>query len=471
MIFNTPLFFAFFVVFLLFYGFVFLQRRPRVYFILVASLVFYGAWNYAFIPLLVGSAVLDYFLAQAIAAAPAGRRRKTLLGISIAVNLGILAVFKYADFAIGSVVDFLQLFGYQASVSSLELILPVGISFYTFQSMSYTIDVYRGDMQPRKGLVEFTAALAFFPQLVAGPILRARQILPQFHKLPLPTWVNAKHGFLLITVGLMKKTMADLLAVPAAAAFDAQGPISLMESWTGVLAFAGQIYGDFSGYSDMAIGLALLLGFQIPLNFRLPYFAVSPVDFWRRWHISLSSWLRDYLYIPLGGNRRGNRYCNIFITMLLGGLWHGAAWTFVAWGAFHGALIGVTHKLGELRLFAPFAHSRSLWIRIFKWALTFYLVLLGWVLFRATSLEGAWQMLVTLHSFGAVLPSPSHGAALVLGLTAAALLVMHLVDYGVLQHGERLAQKPWGFWPALVTVQALCLMIGEPSSEFIYFQF
>jgi D-alanyl-lipoteichoic acid acyltransferase DltB (MBOAT superfamily) len=187
-------------------------------------------------------------------------------------------------------------------------------------------------MKARKGLVEFTAALSFFPQLVAGPILRARQILPQFHKLPIPTWDMAKHGFLLITIGLFKKTIADLLAAPAATAFDGSA-VSLIETWTGVLAFAGQIYGDFSGYSDMAIGLALLLGFQIPLNFRLPYFARSPVDFWRRWHISLSTWLRDYLYIPLGG--KNARLRNIFITMLLGGLWHGAAWTFFGWGAIN----------------------------------------------------------------------------------------------------------------------------------------
>jgi D-alanyl-lipoteichoic acid acyltransferase DltB (MBOAT superfamily) len=471
MIFNTPLFFVFFVVFLLFYGFVFLQRRPRLYLILVASLVFYGAWNYAFIPLLVGSAVIDYFLAQAIGGASSRRDRKIFLALSIAMNLGVLVLFKYADFAIGSVVDLLQALGYQISASSLGLILPVGISFYTFQSMSYTIDVYRGDMQPRKGLLEFTAALAFFPQLVAGPILRARQILPQFHKLPLPSWDNAKYGFLLISVGLMKKTLADLLAGPAAAAFDATGPVSMLETWTGVLAFAGQIYGDFSGYSDMAIGLALLLGCQIPLNFRVPYFAISPVDFWRRWHISLSTWLRDYLYIPLGGNRSGNRYRNILITMLLGGLWHGAAWTFIAWGAFHGALIGITHKLSELRVFAPFVHSRSVYLRIFKWAMTFYLVLLGWVLFRATSLGSAWEIVVAMHSFGAALPAPSQSAPMVCGLTLAALLVMHLVDYSVLQRGERLAQKPWGFWPALVTIQALCLLIGEPSSEFIYFQF
>ena len=413
MLFNTPLFFLFFIIFLLFYGFVFLQRTPRLYLILVASLVFYGAWNYKFIPLLVGSAVADYFLALAIGAAQTQKAKKFYLTLSIAMNLGILALFKYADFAINSVADLLQVLGYSTSFPTLSWVLPVGISFYTFQSLSYTIDVYRGDMQPRKGLVAFTAALSFFPQLVAGPILRARQILPQFHRLPVPNWINIKHGFLLITVGLVKKTMADLLAAPAATAFDGSS-VSLLETWTGVLAFAGQIYGDFSGYSDMAIGLALLLGFQIPLNFRLPYFAVSPVDFWRRWHISLSSWLRDYLYISLGG--KYNRYRNIMITMLLGGLWHGAAWTFVVWGAFHGLIITATHYLSDLRLFAGLSQSSSKWVKVIKWGITFYLVLLGWVFFRAVDLDSAWRVLVDMHTFSG-LPDTGIAAGTIFLLT------------------------------------------------------
>ena len=332
MIFNTPIFYLFFVLFVLFYGLVLLRQKPRVYLIVVASLVFYGTWNYRFIPLLVFSGVADYFIAQAIGSATSQSARKGWVTLSIAINLGILALFKYADFVLVSVADFLTLFGIAADLPTLGWILPVGISFYTFQSLSYTIDVYRGDMEPRKGLVEFVAALSFFPQLVAGPILRARQILPQMHELPLPTWANFKHGLLLVTAGIVKKTVADLLAIPAARAFDSVEPVSLMETWTGVLAFAGQIYGDFAGYTDMAIGLALILGFKIPQNFRVPYFAVSPVDFWRRWHISLSTWLRDYLYISLGGNRNNRRFRNVMITMLLGGLWHGAAWTFVAWG-------------------------------------------------------------------------------------------------------------------------------------------
>ena len=467
MLFNTPIFFAFFLVFLLFYGFVFLQKTPRPALILVSSLVFYGAWNYAFIPVLIGSAVTDYFIALAMARRQ--DKKKWLLALSISINLSILALFKYADFALNSVAQLLEAFGFQSSLPSLSWVLPVGISFYTFQSMSYTIDVYRGDTEARKGLIAFTAALTFFPQLVAGPILRARNILPQFHKIPVPTWANAKHGFLLITAGLIKKTAADLLAIPAAAVFDAPGSLSLMETWTGVLAFAAQIYGDFSGYSDMAIGIALILGFQIPLNFRLPYFAVSPIDFWRRWHISLSSWLRDYLYIPLGGNRT-NRMRNIFITMLLGGLWHGAAWTFVAWGVFHGVLIVVTHALRHMAWLAPLQQSQSRSLVLAKWAFTFYLVLLGWVFFRATSLDSALGVLADMHGFVS-LPASTAIAGVVLALTVAGLICMHGMDLCVLLWAEKIENKSWLFWPLLVIGQTLCLLIGEPSHEFIYFQF
>ncbi len=470
MIFNTPIFFLFFVVFFLGYGFIFLKHRPKVYFILVSSLVFYGAWNYKFIPLLVGSAVADYFIAQAIGAAQTQRAKKLWVSLSLFMNLGILALFKYADFVLQSVADLLAVAGYTVAMPTLAWVLPVGISFYTFQSLSYTLDVYRGDMQPRKGLLEFTAALSFFPQLVAGPILRARHILPQMHDLSLPTWDEAKMGFLLITAGLFKKTIADLLAIPAATGFDSEVAVSVMETWIAVLAFAGQIYGDFSGYSDMAIGIALLLGFNIPLNFRVPYFALSPVDFWRRWHISLSSWLRDYLYFSLGGNRTGHRYRNVFITMLLGGLWHGAAWTFVAWGAFHGAIITATHLLRELPLFKGFAGSESKFTKLLQWLITFYLILIGWVFFRAPDIATAMQMLANMHLFNA-LPEPSVTAGLVLGATIVAMLIMHVMDYFILKSGDRFIQKTKTLFVVLIIIQAICLLIGDPSDQFIYFQF
>ena len=470
MIFNTPIFFWFFCIFILFYGFAFLKQTPKVYLLLVSSLIFYGGWNYSFIPLLVGSGIADYFIAQAIDNSSSQGNKKRWLTLSLLLNLGILATFKYADFAIASVADLFSVLGYQASFSTLSWVLPVGISFYTFQSMSYTIDVYRGDMKPRKGLVEFVAALSFFPQLVAGPILRAKHILPQMHAISMPKWLEAKHGFLLITVGLIKKTGADILAIPADKAFTAQESLSTLEMWTGVLAFSGQIYGDFSGYTDMAIGLAILLGFNIPLNFRVPYFAKSPVDFWRRWHISLSSWLKDYLYISLGGNRNNNRTRNVFLTMLLGGLWHGAAWTFVAWGAFHGAIITLTHYLANLQIFSSFNRSNTLAVSLVKWAVTFYLILIGWVFFRATDINSAITIIGNLHTFGSASQLGTNAWSIFI-LTSVWVLLMHVMDYFVIKSADKLEKKNWQFWLLIILGQALCLLIGEPSNEFIYFQF
>ena len=470
MIFNTPIFFWFFCIFILFYGFAFLKQTPKVYLLLVSSLIFYGGWNYSFIPLLVGSGIADYFIAQAIFNSSSQGNKKRWLTLSLVLNLGILATFKYADFAIASVADLLSVLGYQASFTTLSWVLPVGISFYTFQSMSYTIDVYRGDMKPRKGLVEFVAALSFFPQLVAGPILRAKHILPQMHVISMPKWLEAKHGFLLITVGLIKKTGADILAIPADKAFAAQESLSTLEMWTGVLAFAGQIYGDFSGYTDMAIGLAILLGFNIPLNFRVPYFAKSPVDFWRRWHISLSSWLKDYLYISLGGNRNNNRTRNVFLTMLLGGLWHGAAWTFVAWGAFHGAIITLTHYLANLQIFSRFNRSNTLAVSFVKWAVTFYLILIGWVFFRAIDINSAIIIIGNLHTFGSASQLGANAWSIFI-LTSVWVLLMHVMDYFVIKSADKLEKKNWQFWLLIILGQAICLLIGEPSNEFIYFQF
>jgi alginate O-acetyltransferase complex protein AlgI len=335
--------------------------------------------------------------------------------------------------------------------------------------MSYTIDVYRGVMEPRKGLLQFTAALAFFPQLVAGPILRARQILPQLEVMPVPTWQGAKHGFVLISAGLLKKTIADLLAGPVDAAFNSADPISVVEAWTGALAFAGQIYGDFSGYTDIAIGIGLLLGFKLPVNFRLPYFAGSPVDFWRRWHISLSSWLRDYLYISLGGNRQ-HRYRNVMVTMLLGGLWHGAAWTFVVWGAFHGALIVGVHYLSGLAPFMAYAASSSRVIRVFNSLVTFYLVVLGWVMFRALDLESALDMLGTMHLRGPA-TAAAPGATLFAILAVAGLATMHLLDALVIRFGDAIERRAWLLWPFVFVLQFFSFVIGKPDQAFIYFQF
>ncbi|MBV1921404.1 MAG: membrane-bound O-acyltransferase family protein, partial [Pseudomonadales bacterium] len=348
--------------------------------------------------------------------------------------------------------------------------LPVGISFYTFQSMSYTIDVYRGDTHARKNFTPFIATLSFFPQLVAGPILRARQILPQIENFPTPSINDVKYGFVLITIGLVKKTIADILAFPAQTLFNSPDAISWIETVTGVLAFAGQIYGDFSGYSDIAIGIALIIGIKIPLNFNTPYFAISPVDFWKRWHISLSGWLRDYLYISLGGNRGGKQIRNVFITMLLGGLWHGAAWTFVVWGAYHGVIISLTHMIRESRIGKFFSNKQGKSLTFFMWLFTFYLVCIGWVFFRAESIGDAFSIIAFLH-----MPDTSIAAApyagIILALVAITIFFIHALDYSIIRFREGILKRYWLVLPLLIAGQTFMILIGEPGYEFIYFQF
>ncbi len=470
MLFNTPLFFGFASVFFLLYSFVFTKNNSRALFVIAASLLFYAGWDYRFIPLLLISGVIDFFVAQHIDSTNDQIKKKRFLLISIVVNLGILGIFKYTNFMIDSVQETLTFFGSPVSLGTLEIVLPVGISFYTFQSMSYTIDVYRGDTHARKNFTPFIATLSFFPQLVAGPILRARQILPQIENFPTPTINDVKYGFVLITIGLVKKTIADILAFPAQTLFNNPDPISWIETVTGVLAFAGQIYGDFSGYSDIAIGIALIIGIKIPLNFNTPYFSISPVDFWKRWHMSLSGWLRDYLYISLGGNRGGKQIRNVFITMLLGGLWHGAAWTFVVWGAYHGVIISLTHMIRESRIGKFFSNKQGKLLTLCMWLFTFYLVCIGWVFFRAESIGDAFSIIAFLH-----MPDTSIAAApyagVILALVAITIFFIHALDYSIIRFREGILKRYWLVLPLLIAGQTFMILIGEPGYEFIYFQF
>ena len=306
--------------------------------LLVASYVFYGAWDVRFLSLIILSTAVDYVVGREIFLSDDPVRKKRLLLVSLVTNLGLLGVFKYYDFFARSLAELLTTLGISYQPPLLQILLPVGISFYTFQTLSYTIDIYRGQLRPARSWLGFATFVAFFPQLVAGPIERARDLVPQFAR-PRPiTWRRVEWGFHLIGAGLFKKVViADNVALVADAVFALQNPTGL-QSLMGVYAFAVQIYCDFSGYTDIARGTASCLGFDLSKNFNLPYFAHTPSDFWRRWHISLSSWLRDYLYISLGGNRGGEKktYRNLMLTMLLGGLWHGAAWTFVAGGRFTG---------------------------------------------------------------------------------------------------------------------------------------
>ena len=343
MLFNTLEFGVFFFAFFVLFHFVALTRSQRLWLITFGSCVFYCGWNYKYLPLLLGTALADFYIAREIGRdGTPDRRRKRLLFTSIALNLGVLGLFKYLDFGARSVFGLLHLLHLtQNAAPVFGLVLPIRISFYTFQSMSYTIDVFKRELRARQKPLEFLAGVTFFPHLVAGPIIRASTLLPQFEKMPPLRGDAVERGFLLIGTGLLNKTVADMLGIAADRIFSA-GSHSGLQAWTGAIAFTAQVYGDFCGYTDIAIGCALLLGIELPPNFNLPYISSSPIDFWNRWHISFSHWLRDYLYIPLGWKRRR---LNLVITMVLGGLWHGANWTFVIWGAYHGVLLVVTRML------------------------------------------------------------------------------------------------------------------------------
>jgi len=342
-----------------------------------ASYLFYGWWSPWFVLLMLASTGIDWFCGLAVSAPGASeRRRRGAVAASVACNLGLLGFFKYFGFAAENVERLTRLLGGQG-FDVLQVVLPVGISFYTFQSMSYCIDLYRGQAERARSFVDFACYVSMFPQLVAGPIVRFRDVAAQLHERP-QRGERFHAGVLSFMLGFAKKVLlANTLGEVADAAFGA-GSMSPLAAWFGLVAYAFQIYFDFSGYSDMAIGLGGMLGFELPVNFRSPYRSRSLTEFWGRWHVSLSTWLRDYLYIPLGGNRRGRllTYRNLMLTMLLGGLWHGAAWTFVAWGLFHGLLLTLERALGRRPLYAFLPGP-------LRAACTFVLVLFSWVLFRA----------------------------------------------------------------------------------------
>ncbi|MGE0323043.1 MAG: MBOAT family protein [Polyangiaceae bacterium] len=336
MLFNSLAFLAFFAAFLL--PFFFTRGKARLVVCLVASYVFYGWWDWRFTGLLAFSTIVDFQVGKYLHATTDQAKRRRWLLVSLVVNLGLLGVFKYLNFFIDSAVEVSTALGLHASKKHLSLILPVGISFYTFQTLSYTLDIYRKQLEPEPSFVRFAAYVAFFPQLVAGPIVRAAEFLPQLRKDPRFDANRFESGMSLIAWGFVKKVVvADSLASVVDHRFRVPEAHDALSLGLGVFCYAFQIYADFSGYSDIAIGTARLLGYDFPENFRRPYFSTSFREFWRRWHITLSTWLRDYLYIPLGGNRTpGYRtYRNLMLTMLLGGLWHGANWTFVVWGGLH----------------------------------------------------------------------------------------------------------------------------------------
>ncbi len=399
LVFNTSEFFLFFSVVYLLY--LCLSHRWQNYLLLGASYVFYGSWDWRFLSLIWLSTGIDYVIGWKIDQAKTPRRRKILLWVSMSSSLLILGFFKYFNFFNDSLAELMSVFGWRVDGFTLHVILPVGISFYTFQTMSYTIDVYRRQLKPARKLTDFALFVAFFPQLVAGPIERATSLLPQVMKPRRLSDRKVSEGLYLIGWGLFKKVIvADSLATLVEPVF-AGGPYNGPQVWLALYAFAWQIYCDFSGYTDIARGLAKLMGFELMLNFNLPYFSRNAREFWQRWHISLSTWLKDYLYIPLGGNRQGWRKTqrNLAITMLLGGLWHGAAWTFVIWGGYQGLLL-IGHRAMER--FWPRALGETLeryWVwQVGKIIIFFHLAAIGWLFFRAKSIGQVGEMLQAMFS-------------------------------------------------------------------------
>lgn len=469
MLFNSFKFLYFFAVVYALY--LVLDRRWQNRLLLVASYYFYGCWDRRFLLLILTSTVIDYACGRGMgAAADRPGLRKTLMRVSLASNLGILFVFKYFNFFTESLHALLASMGIGVDPRIISVALPVGVSFYTFQSINYTMAVYRGKLRPCTDIFDFALFIAFFPQLIAGPIERAEDLLPQVEGRREIRGAMVREGLWLILLGLFKKmVLADNMATLAGPVFDSPGTATGVGVLVGIYAFAFQIYGDFSGYSDIARGTAALMGFELMRNFRHPYFATNPSDFWRRWHVSLSGWLRDNLYIPLGGNRHGRAamYGNLMITMLLGGIWHGASWNFVAWGLFHGVLLVLYHMSKgseKTQADAPTPIVRVALVLAF-----FQVTCVGWVLFAVRRLADVPTLLTNLFA-----PSRAGDAAglLVIACLAAPLLALEWAEE---RSGRMDVVKVWPRPLRLACYAAAVAMLvafsAQESYEFLYFQF
>ena len=473
MLFNSLVFVLFFAFVLVAYWLILPKRKSQNLLLLAASYFFYGWWDWRFLSLLLFSSVFDYWVARRIEETDDERKRLSFLWASVASNLGILGVFKYFDFFADSLVALFALLGWQADSITLDVALPVGISFYTFQTLGYTIDVFRRRMPATRDIADFALYVSFFPQLVAGPIERASYLIPQIEKPRSIDVGRVNDAVWLILWGYFKKVfVADNAAKVADSVFNGYAQFEGLDLLVGALAFTAQIYGDFSGYSDIARGVAKLLGFDLMVNFRLPYFARDPSDFWRRWHISLSSWLRDYLYISIGGNRRGTgrTYRNLFLTMLLGGLWHGAAWNFVLWGAYHGLLL-VSYRMvrrGGPRAdgCGPLLSYVLPWVRI---GFMFCLTVVGWILFRCNSVD---QIVHFFSHMGLDASAQTMAFASKVGMLWTPVMAVQIAQHwtGDLLIVARLSNCTKALVYAAL-VAAILLRGVRDGSEFIYFQF
>lgn len=471
MVFSSHLFVYYFLptALLVYYA---LPRRGRHLWLTLASYFFYGWANPAFMALMFVSTAIDYVCGRKIGALSEERvrpRRAWLIAAMVS-NLALLGFFKYFNFALDSYNALLAAvgLGHLQPDIALRVALPLGISFYTFQSMSYSLDIYRGRARPLESVIDFALYVSLFPQLVAGPIIRFSELADQLRERT-HTFEKFSRGVAFFSLGMAKKILlANPCGFAADAAFNA-GSVNVLDAWTGAVAYAFQIYFDFSGYSDMAVGLGLMFGFVFPKNFDSPYRAQSITDFWRRWHISLSTWLRDYLYLPLGGNQKGPRrtYVNLAIVMLLGGLWHGAAWNFVVWGGIHGLWLAAERAMGKRSLY-------SAWPRPLRVALTFFGVLITWVFFRAADLPAAGRYLASMFGLGDAQPGADLiGAILYTPHSLVSLGIAALVIWG--------APQTWDWTRRLTLPKALaafaCLLLSlvamgsQGFNPFIYFNF
>jgi D-alanyl-lipoteichoic acid acyltransferase DltB (MBOAT superfamily) len=469
MIFSSGLFLYLFVGFLAIYTLVYKHQRARMYYLIAFSIFFYYKSSGLYFLLLVGLAFVDFTLARVMASSQSNRKRLWLLITSLVVNLGMLGYFKYTNFLFSTFYDLIN-----KPFDPFNIFLPVGISFFTFQSLSYTFDVYRRNIEPLKSISEFAFFVTFFPQMVAGPIVRASDFIPQIFKTPFLNKQDFGRAIFLISSGLFKKAViSDYISLNFVdRIFDAPALYTGFENLMGVYGYALQIYCDFSGYSDMAIGIALLLGYKLNINFDSPYQSASITEFWRRWHISLSSWLRDYLYISLGGNRKGKlrTYINLLITMLLGGLWHGAALRFIVWGALHGVMLTV-EKFMKSIITIP----QNKLTKIVGIILTFHFVCFTWIFFRAADMQTVGAVLTQIFTAF----HPEIIGEYVIGYPLVSLLmltgfVLHFTSRKTEQKVENLVIRSPFILKLVYLSLIIFLVIQIKSSEiqpFIYFQF
>ena len=476
MVFNSYTFIAFFLIMLLLHNMPFSWSTKKVN-LLLASYIFYAAWNPPFILLLWLSTVIDFYVGKALYTQENPHKKKALLVISLIGNLGMLCFFKYGTFFLENFVTLSNAVGFHFHPATPSIILPAGISFYTFTTLCYTIDMYKKESKPVKSILDFSLFVTFFPHLVAGPIVRPPQLVPQFETARKASQKQLLDGLLLLSLGLfMKVVLADsMLSATADSVFDANDSLPLLDAWIGVFAFSGQIFLDFAGYSTCAIGAALCLGFVLPQNFNYPYAAIGFSDFWRRWHITLSSWLRDYLYIPLGGSRNGKMrtYFALMATMLLGGLWHGANWTFVVWGGLHGIYLWVEKFFRDKKAIVNKEDIKkdNQFTGFFYALLTFMLVNITWVFFRSHSFGKSWQMLESMFGAADGKPLLTTLSILKVAIIVPIIVLFHwfMRNTKVLDVAHKLSWWSLGVvWSFLIL---LLIWAQESGSSFIYFQF